>query len=45
MEIYYTPEDIMEKYSMTRAAVATFALRYNVPRKTDIMKFIISNLL
>lgn len=33
MEIYYTPEDIMEKYSMTRAAVATFALRYNVPRK------------
>lgn len=29
---YYTPEQIMEKYSMTRAAIVAFALRYNIPR-------------
>lgn len=29
---YYTPEQIMEKYKMTRAAVTTYAMRHNVPR-------------
>lgn len=29
---YYTPEQIMEKYNMTRAAVRAYAMRHNVPR-------------
>lgn len=31
-DAYYTPEQIMEKYGMTRAAVTTYAMRHNVPR-------------
>lgn len=29
---YYTPEQVMEKYGMSRNAVVTFALRHNIPR-------------
>ena len=29
---YYTPEQVMEKYNMSRNAVITFALRHNIPR-------------
>ena len=31
-DAYYTPEQIMEKYGMTRAAVTTYAMRHNIPR-------------
>lgn len=29
---YYTPEQVMEKYNMSRNAVVTFAMRHNIPR-------------
>lgn len=32
LNLYYTPEQVMERCGMSRAAVATFALRHNVPR-------------
>ena len=31
-DCYYTPEQVMEKYGMSRNAVVTFALRHNIPR-------------
>lgn len=31
-DAYYTPEQVMERYGMTRAAVRAFAMRHNVPR-------------
>lgn len=31
-DLYYTPDEVMEKYGMTRAAVAAFAMRHNIPR-------------
>lgn len=38
---YYTPEQVMEKYGMSRNAVATFALRYNLPESTATTRCII----
>lgn len=32
LDLYYTPEEVMERYGMTRAAVITFAQRHNIPR-------------
>ena len=31
-DLYYTPDEVMEKYGMTRAAVVAFAMRHNIPR-------------
>ena len=31
-DCYYTPEQVMDKYGMSRNAVVTFALRHNIPR-------------
>ena len=31
-DCYYTPEQVMEKYGMSRNAVVTFALRHNIPQ-------------
>ena len=31
-DIYYTTAEVMEKYGMSRASVASFALRHNIPR-------------
>lgn len=31
-DAYYTPEQVMERYDMTRVAVRAFAMRHNVPR-------------
>lgn len=31
-ELYYTPDEVMEKYNMTRAAVVAFAMRHKIPR-------------
>ncbi len=31
-DAYYTPEQVMEKYGMSRASVVSFAMRHNIPR-------------
>lgn len=31
-DLYYTPDEVMEKYNMTRAAVVAFAMRHKIPR-------------
>lgn len=31
-DIYYTTAEVMEKFGMSRASVASFALRHNIPR-------------
>lgn len=31
-DAYYTPEQVMEKYGMSKASVVSFAMRHNIPR-------------
>ena len=32
LDAYYTPEQVMERYGMSRASVVSFAMRHNIPR-------------